>query len=74
MAVRRSDPGHVLQASSVDWNEDVRNRKISITLDADCLSRLLKKHHLHAQDFSCLDVHSRECVRRLILDLMRNST
>lgn len=50
--------------------EDVEPEQVSITLDADCLCRLLRERQLYIQDFSCVDYASRACVRRLLLALL----
>lgn len=48
-------------------------QQVSITLDADCLCRLLARSELYVQDFSCVDASSKECVRQLLLRLLRET-
>ena len=55
------------------WNPWRRSPRVCIDLDADCLRRLLGSQQLHVQDFSCADAHSKECVRRLLLQTLTSS-
>jgi len=48
------------------------SRQVTITLNTDCLLQLLRKKELHLEDFRCLDAASRQRVRRLLIQAVRN--
>lgn len=67
-------PGHPLwrsgrpgQSHQDRTNSEPPSRQVSITLSEDCLCRLLNGHQLHVEDFTCCDLASGDCVRRLLL-------
>lgn len=53
-----------------DWFGTERAELVTITLEADSLSRLLRQHELYVEDFCCADESSRGCVRRMLLQLL----
>lgn len=57
-------------AQRITWFNDVQPERVTITLEADCLCRLLGEHQLYVEDFSCVDESSRTCVHRLLLTLL----
>ncbi len=71
---RQPEQGQFEGASEtgIDWLAGAETERVSITLDAGCLCRLLREHQLYVQDFSCVDDASRACVRRLLLTLLTN--
>lgn len=55
------------------WQNTARPERVTISMDADCLARLLESRQLHVQDIACQDAESRERVRRLLLALVTAS-
>ncbi|GGC66751.1 hypothetical protein GCM10011362_14060 [Marinobacter halophilus] len=45
--------------------------RVCISIDADCLARLMASHQIHVQEFSCDDEASKQVVRGLLLDCLR---
>ncbi len=72
MPLRQRDIKHTRSSGEwgVDWLNDVKPERVTITLEADCLCRLLGEHQLYVEDFSCVDETSRACVRSLLLTLL----
>lgn len=48
------------------------SERVTIRLPTERLGQLLREQQLHVEDFSCADVNSKECVRRLLLQLLSN--
>ena len=65
-----SRPSRIADAATIDWLANTGPQPVSITLDAGCLSRLLRQHHLHVEDFSCTDAKSKARGRNLLLTLL----
>ncbi len=63
---RARNPG----ARGINWLNDGQPERVTITLETDCLCRLLGEHQLYVEDFSCVDESSRSCVRKLLLTLL----
>lgn len=63
-------PARSSGTQGIDWLDDVRPERVTITLESDCLCRLLGEHQLYIEDFSCVDESSRTCVRKLLLTLL----
>ncbi|WP_319634711.1 hypothetical protein [Marinobacter sp.] len=59
------------RAEQVSWLDWKPGSQVCISIDADCLARLLAKNQLHVQDFSCTDEASKQIVRGLLLDCLR---
>ncbi len=57
-------------AKSINWRGIAETEWVTITLEADCLRRLLGEHQLYVEDFSCVDESSRTCLRKLLLALI----
>jgi hypothetical protein len=53
-----------------EWFEDAEPVSVTITMEADCLCRLLRQHSLYIEDFSCADEASQSRVRRMLLKLL----
>lgn len=65
-----SRPARNSGAQGINWLEDVQPERVTITLETDCLCRLLGEHQLYVEDFSCVDEYSRSRVRKLLLTLL----
>jgi len=59
------------QAESTPWLDWQPADRVCITIDADCLARLMANQQLHVQQFSCADEPSKQRVRGLLLDCLR---
>ncbi|BEH12647.1 hypothetical protein [Marinobacter shengliensis] len=65
------DASRKKQAEQISWLDWKPGGQVCISIDADCLARLLAKNQLHVQDFSCTDEASKQIVRGLLLDCLR---
>lgn len=68
-----SRPSRIADIATIDWLASSESQPVSITLDAGCLSRLLRQHHLHVEDFSCMDAESKARVQTILLTLLTRS-
>lgn len=59
------------QAERTPWLGWKPAGRVCITIDADCLARLLANQQLHVQQFSCADEPSKQLVRGFLLDCLR---
>lgn len=73
MPLKQPDSGHVRSSGTqgINWLNDVKPERVTITLETDCLCRLLGEHQLYVEDFSCVDESSITCVRKLLLTLLK---
>lgn len=65
-----SRPSRIADVTSISWLAGTKPQPVSITLDAGCLSRLLREHHLHVEDFLCTDAESKARVRSMLLGML----
>lgn len=48
-----------------------RQPAIEVAIEADLLAALIRQGHLHAADFRCLNLNSKQRVWRILLDLAK---
>lgn len=70
MMARQSNSRYASARADSEWFEDVGPASVTITMEAECLCRLLRQHSLHVEEFSCADEPSQTCVRQLLLKLL----
>ncbi|NWN92108.1 hypothetical protein HLV39_11450 [Marinobacter adhaerens] len=54
----------------MNWSSEADADRVSISLSADCLRRLLEQQQLHVEDVSCLDRATKAKIRQMLLSLI----
>lgn len=54
----------------MNWSGEADADRVSISLSADCLRRLLEQQQLHVEDIACLDTTTKANIRQMLLSLI----